>query len=125
MGDEPQPLGHGRHQAEGHERVERVVAAGLQPAVRRRRVVGEPHPVEPQLLGPGGEADDRLLADQLRAVGVGDERVGDEVAHHRPGHGREPSLSAAESHDHHRVPLVVVSAPPPPPPPHGPQLADH
>jgi hypothetical protein len=38
-------------------------------------VVGEPDAVEAQLLRPGGEADQRLLRDQLRVVGMGDQRI--------------------------------------------------
>ena len=44
-----------RREAHRHERVERVVAAGLEPALRRRRMIGEPEAVETRRFGRCGD----------------------------------------------------------------------
>ena len=58
--DQPDPLGHRGDEGQRGERVERVVTAGLEPLVRRRRVVGERDAVEPGGLGGAGEAREAL-----------------------------------------------------------------
>ena len=79
--DEPDPLGDRRDVGHRRERVERVVPAGVQPLVRRHRVVGERDAVEPGRFGGAGEAGQPLAGHELRVVGVGDERVGGPVLH--------------------------------------------
>ena len=54
VGEEPQPLGCRRGPGEGDEGVEGVVAAGVQPAVRRHRVLGEGQGVEARRPRPPG-----------------------------------------------------------------------
>jgi hypothetical protein len=61
VGDEAESLRRPGDDAERHERVERVVAAVHEPAMRRRWVVGEADPVEPQILGPRGEPSARFV----------------------------------------------------------------
>ena len=81
VGDQPDPLGDRGDVGQRRERVERVVAAGVEPLVRRRRVVGERDAVEPRGLGGAGEPGEALTGDELRVVRVGDERIGGPVLH--------------------------------------------
>ena len=57
-------------EAEGHERVEGVVAAALEPALRRGRVVGEPEAVEPGRLRGRGHRGDPGAGDEVGVVRV-------------------------------------------------------
>jgi len=53
--DQPQRRGVGRGIAHRDEGIERVVPARVEPALRRRRVIGEPESAEPGGLGGGGD----------------------------------------------------------------------
>ena len=72
VGDQPDALGHRGDVGERGERVERVVAARVEPLVGRRRVVGERDAVEARRLRGPGEAGQVLTRDELRVVGVRD-----------------------------------------------------
>ena len=50
VGDQAQRRGPRRGETHRHERIDRIVAAGLQPPLGRRRMVGEPEPVKPGRL---------------------------------------------------------------------------
>ena len=79
--DQPQRGGVGGREAEGDERVEGVVAATVEPALRGRGVVGEPEAVEPRRLRGRGHGCDPGARHQIRVVRVRDERVGDGEPH--------------------------------------------
>jgi hypothetical protein len=93
IGYQPQRAGAGRGVAHRHERVQRVVSAGLQPPLAGRGMVGEPEPVNAGRLGSNGDRRDAVAADQLRVVRVAVHRMGDREMHlplSLPGRRRYP-----------------------------------
>jgi NAD(P)-dependent dehydrogenase (short-subunit alcohol dehydrogenase family) len=67
---QPDPFGRRRAEGEGGERIERAVAAGLQPLAGRRRVVREGDAVHARRLQGAGEADDVRRANPGPRIGV-------------------------------------------------------
>ena len=88
--DQLQPGGQRGDEGQRGERVESIVTAGLEPLVRRRRVVGEADPVEADRLGGAGEPAERILRHEGGIVGMRDQRVGHPVLH-----VRRPPVSGA------------------------------
>lgn len=74
-----------------HERVQRIVTTGVEPALGRSRMIGEAEPVESGGFSRGGHRRNSAATHQIRMVRVGVHRIGDAVAHcGRPGQEGKP-----------------------------------
>ncbi len=79
--DQPKRRGPRRGVAHRDERVHRVVSAGLQPSLRRRRMIGEPEAVEPGRFGRRRDGGDARTGHQFPVVRMAVHRVGERKPH--------------------------------------------
>ena len=74
-------LGDGGAEGERREGIESVVPAAVEPLLGGRGMIGEAEGVEARALRRLGEADHAPLLEQLRVIGMRDQRVGDRESH--------------------------------------------